>query len=248
MLGTSATAGKVPFRLTLAVLSGDAPLPQLESELRGRVRIPVRLETLSLDFGDSLVRGAPYPTMRTVGTSVEDVSTLYVAERPGYLQAMIDKTRSGWTVSVQPLQETPESFATVVWLAGRLATGERFSGLPLQVNGRVVDDIRSTPEAITFAPLKVGVTATDYVVLSSRSNKRFRITDVRTDDGITVTPHDSDLHSYSIAITVDRPGHHNRSVWFSVTTDSAEQATLVLPVTVFGLRTRSEPPHMRQQT
>jgi hypothetical protein len=129
---TSATASPIPFRLALAALSGDPPLPRLECELRGRVRIPVRFERKSID--------SPYPVTRIIGASVEDVSTLYVAERPGYLQATVENSRSGWNVSVQPLKETPQSFTSVVWLAGGLATGERFSGLPIQVTGCLVHD------------------------------------------------------------------------------------------------------------
>jgi hypothetical protein len=152
-------------------------------QLRGTVINKLKLNPLSVYYGETLVHGLTFPTKVVHLEPRELLASLDVTCDPS--QGAVTVTRGnnkgeGYTIAVTPAQELPLGpFDFPIVLRATTKTGEQLPPLDVRVRGAIYRDIQAFPHELSLGQQYLNQAVTTDVVISSARSELFEVTDVR---------------------------------------------------------------------
>jgi hypothetical protein len=178
--GRSGNDGSRPFSAEIvAIVAGNAP-PLKPWTIRGTVRCAYRFEPSRVDFGESLVVGAPIEP-RFVMLAPETPLATLSADCDAPDLASVDLRTVAENGELFELRITPAaslkrgSHRFQVLLNGVGAGGDPIPTVSLPVSLRVFNDLEVLPAHLSFGMLVIGGSAEQTVVLTSRRARPFDV-------------------------------------------------------------------------
>jgi Protein of unknown function (DUF1573) len=214
----------VPFDDALSAYVNGDDKPLARWHVHGLVKNAFSCDARSLDFGDSLVVGRPYPTRTIDVTCFQPCRKLEVSadERSA---AVVAKNPSGdgvhFQVAVAPgatLGSGTHKFK--LSLGAVLPSGERTPHVSVPVEVRILPDLQIVPSLAHFGQLKLGESREETIVLASRTGRSF---DVPTFDSgskslkiVTVASNEAGTKVFRIRLTSSKLGGENTEARFKI--------------------------------
>ena len=157
--------------------------PQTSWVVRGKVAQPFASDPPAVDFEESLVRGQhsqPRSVSITCGLDVAELTTQ--CDSP-FITTRLQRESANpmrFRLEVQARTDMPNGFFNhLVRLTALTANKTQVSGA-VPVMGRVIEDVRFTPEVLAFGGEPVGARRHETVVLRSHSGAEFSVQEVDT--------------------------------------------------------------------
>ncbi len=233
---------KRPFEVEIRPLQ-KVQTTQPGWRLHGVIKSRVTLDTLSLDFGDSAVRGQP-PLPRKVTATVHvadaslrakvvpDLATIRVSPSVG--------SANQFDLMLAPRPTLPVgTFSCKVHLDLVTKEGEVLPGVILPVTGRMQPEVRAIPAQLVFGPRRVGQTAESTVTLQVPKGEDWIVDHIETDvSGLRVEPVASSGTSVGRVFRIRQPiaktGHQSSTIRFFVRKGRGGPVPLAMEVSYDG--------------
>lgn len=223
--------GVRPHSVFLYAVVGSSPAASVRWTLHGKVRKVFADLPQSVDFGESCVRGMPFPMEASWVTTEVPLHSL-IAECPSSMakcrvvQSRTDATT--FAVEVTPSQTLPAGpFEFSLDLVPLRSAGDRLPALPVGIFGKVVHDAYVSPQEAIFGAVPVGRTVEQEAWVRSRSGKAFdarvltcKDTNVRVEFPVGDGPQCE--HAFRVVLTDAQPGPHRIPVRFRIRQDGTE--------------------------
>jgi hypothetical protein len=184
--------GPKPVLIRLAPLLEGEPAALAGWTIRARVHKAISLDTNRINYGE--VRyDCPMPTAQTRATCLTKIADLTPVFDSSKLTVQTIKGASDSTEYYIRVKLTnrvePGDFESQVQLRPLLDGGRTLPAKSCTVYATIVDDIYAIPSAMVLGGRLLGHTATDTVVLTSRTGKPFLVESVQIpSDDLTVEP------------------------------------------------------------
>lgn len=227
------------FVLTVVPRLADGPSPE-GWVVRGWVCSAFSLAPRQMHFDQRLVRGRPFESATVRLTPHIPLKTVVASCDPALAVVEVTGPPDRCLLKITPKESLPAGpFQFAVTVQAITTQGEQLPGIPLQVEGMVMDDLQVVPASVFFGARPVGENVSETVVLQSIGSKPLELKGIEPTSGdITVEPLTASAavgKAFRVTQTVSAAGNQKGFVRFTVQRQNGE--TLVIPVvlTYFGL-------------
>ncbi|MFQ5730909.1 MAG: DUF1573 domain-containing protein [Planctomycetaceae bacterium] len=228
-----------PFSVNLTATIEGGRIPGRVWTISGQVRSPLKVSPSKVDFGESLVEGAPFKPMSVVVESHEPCSELAAScndRRVALTVAKVDGLPNRFRVSVFPSTKLPVGWHEfTIDLAPVLASGHNQVTVSIPVVARVVPEFGFAPATGHLGGVERGQTLIETATLFSRRKREFIVSKaVSHSPHVQVTRVPSHPAAFRIHCKNGQPGVHSAQVEFLIETDSGiEERTRTFRYRVF---------------
>jgi hypothetical protein len=231
------------FRASLRAVIDERHAQKATWIVFGRVRSTLSVFPPITRFWDNLVVGQPFPDITIEVSARLPLSKLAVECDPKYAMISVAPAITGQTkyiLSVHLNASLPAGpFNFEGRLLARTGPGELLPAIHLPFVGRVLEDVQSVPNFISFGARKLGAEVQEVVVLQSFSRAEIAVEKVEVSgQSLSVDRMENGLHGlpcFRIQQRVSKTGNNSETVVFSVGSAEAERRKLPIVVHYFGL-------------
>jgi hypothetical protein len=213
-------------------------LPSMAWTIRGKVRKGLSLNPSVLNFGESLFRGSTFAPRSVIVEAHTPLRSLEAKCDPAKASVEVRRPAHGdnrYELTILPRETLPSGdLEFAIPLSAVTEDGSRLPPVELRVQGRIQDDIQSTPSTVVLGACSQGHVVSDTVVLWSHSGKPFEVDRVECDaQGLTVERGKTlaDGKEFRITQKIVNKGEHSTSIRF-VLRPGGTKSNVVLPLNV----------------
>jgi hypothetical protein len=193
-------------------------------KVRGKVQAPFTVTPQAIAYvgANRLVRGAHLQITRLTVTPSIALDTIAAECDPRLGTTVVTEAAGGkapFFVEFLPNPALPlGSFSGVLRLQGTLENGDKLPVIPLTIGGSVVTNVRSVPERICFAAVRLGEPVEWQIRLESSTGRAFRISGMDVHDGEVIVSKSQDEYDgrHSAMVRVVPTVKGNRSLRWCV--------------------------------
>lgn len=212
--------------------------------LRGRVRTDLSFSERSIDFGDELVVGQPFPSRTITIKGLVPLAYLEAGCDDSLVITRItrpDNSRPEFQLDVKLTPSMPVGkFARRVRIQAVAKDGKKMPLVWLPIEGEVGADVQSLPAVVHFGAGAADSEMRETVVIRSFSRKATVVeaVEVPPDSGLTVIPvsgPQNDGLRYVVTQRVREQGHKETVFKFSVRVAGREKIVIPVKATYYGV-------------
>jgi hypothetical protein len=208
--------------------------------IRGRVRSAMQFDPSFVDFGRVSELAQPKMSGRTTIKALTSIQKLTATSTsPNYSVEVKKRTLDGsdlFDLIVTP--QKPLSKGAILFsvdIVPELADGSCLPVRQLQVAGKIVGDVESSPQAVINGACLVGTTLEHSIVLRSLTGGPFDVTEVRCEgEGLSIERVGNEP-SFRITQRINARGDQLGKVILGVRTEVGRNDEVVVPVSSFGI-------------
>jgi hypothetical protein len=215
-------------------------------DFRGRVKRLFRATPAKVDFGQSLVIGAPFEPCTIEIQFAAPVREVSAHCDLDFLVAVPKQSDSDFTITITPVAERLRagSFASQLHVAAKWADGSAAPPVAIPVLATVVYDVYPTPPAVLLGPIDVDVwnPIPCSVRFVSQTGSGFEIVAVKSESSSAKIKECGERH-VELTITAIEEGDCSASIDIQLRSVVSGDYQVTLPVRWFGRRLASAAPH-----
>ena len=215
--------------------------------LKGRVKLPLRLETAVVQLGTQSIQQAKIEraVKITAAPGVEQIQFAGSVNWIGEVKRLSIATNEFELCLRAARPFAPNAVSETIRLKPFDATGQEIPGSSLSFAGEFVPDVLPAPRVIYFGSVNVGSQKEEEICLRSLTASQFRVVAVNaTSPDITViatvSPTSSEVR-YSVQLRASSEGEQQSNVTFQIEEPHGVSFLVVVPVRYLGLVVSATP-------
>jgi hypothetical protein len=216
-------------------------------DIHGQVRRAFSLSPQSVELGDELTSGEPFPAATVSVRPNVCLRSLTADCDPSYASVSIEQDRGDSSDMCKVLRVTPSTtlgrgpFAFAIQVQGETDRGELLPPQPVTVKGEVLPNVRPSPRTIDFGLLRAGENREVDLFLASKNGAAFLLTGVRSPKGVVISPSQTGMasfHRVSVVLQTDKVGKFHDTLIVNIRTADGTSDEITVPAQAYTIADR----------